>query len=122
MHRQLLAQTDGSGGVTVSVDPDQIRVSWNADATASPLDRALAALNAGRLKDGVQMLRLLLAYAAAGMFWLIVAMLLLWALPLFAIRDVALVGERCLVFAIAKSRSSTGRCWALDDDRRRAPT
>jgi tetratricopeptide (TPR) repeat protein len=51
----------GSGGVTVSVDPDQIRVSWNADATASPLDRVLAALNAGRLKDGVQMLRLLLS-------------------------------------------------------------
>lgn len=39
----------------------------------------------------VQMLRLLLAYALAALFWLVVAALLLWTLPLFAIRDVALV-------------------------------
>lgn len=39
----------------------------------------------------VQMLRFVLAYAVAALFWLGVAMLLLWTLPLFAIRDVALV-------------------------------
>jgi hypothetical protein len=39
-----------------------------------------------------QMQRLLLAYAVVGLFWLVVAMLLLWTLPLFAIRDIALVG------------------------------
>lgn len=46
----------------------------------------------------VQMLRLLLAYAAAGLLWLAVAALLLWALPLFAIRDIALVSALGLNF------------------------
>jgi tetratricopeptide (TPR) repeat protein len=50
----------GSGAATVSVDADLIRVSWNADASASPLDRVLAVLKGGRLKEGVQLLRLLL--------------------------------------------------------------
>jgi hypothetical protein len=38
----------------------------------------------------VQMLRFVLAYGVAALFWLGVAMLLLWTLPLFAIRDIAL--------------------------------
>lgn len=38
-----------------------------------------------------QMTRFLLAYAVAGGVWLGVAALLLWVLPLFAVRDVALV-------------------------------
>lgn len=41
---------------------------------------------------GMQMVRLLLAYAATVLFWVAVTMLLLWTLPLFAIRDIALVG------------------------------
>lgn len=43
-----------------------------------------------------QMLRFVLAYAVAGLFWLGVAMLLLWTLPLFAIRDLALVAALAL--------------------------
>lgn len=42
--------------------------------------------------NAMQMQRLLLAYAVVGLFWLTVAMLLLWTLPLFAIHDIALVG------------------------------
>lgn len=38
-----------------------------------------------------QMLRLLLAYGAIGLFWLAVVALLQWTVPLFAIRDLTLV-------------------------------
>lgn len=50
----------GSGAATVLVDADSIRVTWNSDAAATPLDRVLAVLKGGRLKEGVQLLRLLL--------------------------------------------------------------
>lgn len=46
--------------------------------------------------SGEQMLRLLLAYGVTGVFWFGVAALLQWTLPLFVIRDVALVGALAL--------------------------
>ncbi len=39
----------------------------------------------------VQMVRLLLAYAVVALFWVLVTLLLFWTLPLFALRDQALV-------------------------------
>lgn len=38
----------------------------------------------------LQAVRLLLAYAAAALFWVVVTLLLFWTLPLFALRDQAL--------------------------------